>query len=123
LTGKREDRQYLEDILDAIGRLEEFVRGVKVQAFRANDEKIWAVAKGLEIIGEATKGLSASVRHRRPDVPWREIAGMRDVLVHHYFKMDVERLWLAVEVHLPVLREAASQLLGALDEEQEERRG
>ena len=96
---------------------------MEFQAFRADDEKIWAVAKGLEIIGEAAKGLSAPVRHRRPEVPWREIAGMRDVLVHHYFKMDVERLWLTAEVHLPVLREAAMQLLQALDEEQEERRG
>ncbi len=62
-----------------------------------------AVARNLEIIGEAVKGLSEEIRSANPDVPWKQIAGMRDVLIHHYFGVKMDIVWQVVADHLPPL--------------------
>ncbi len=70
-----------------------------------------AVIRNLEIIGEAVKNISPAMRIEYPDVPWKQIAGLRDVLIHHYFGVDLETVWLVVEKRLPDLSERIKFIL------------
>ena len=69
------------------------------------------VVRNLEVIGEATKNLSTELREANPAIPWRQIAGMRDVLIHDYLKVNLSRVWLTVSTDLPVLRTTVTRLL------------
>jgi uncharacterized protein with HEPN domain len=82
---KRELDDFLQDILEAIGAVERFLAGVSFEEFAQNEEKIFAVEKAMEIIGEAVKNLPDSLRSQYPEIPWKNIAGMRDKLVHEYW--------------------------------------
>ncbi|MGB6166151.1 MAG: HepT-like ribonuclease domain-containing protein, partial [Geitlerinemataceae cyanobacterium] len=73
-------RESLEDILDAISEINSFLRGVTFEDFLSNREKVLAVVKLLEIIGEATKKIPSELRNKYPDIPWSSVAGMRDIL-------------------------------------------
>jgi uncharacterized protein with HEPN domain len=70
-----------------------------------------AVIRNLEVIGEAVKGVSEELRVANPDIPWKQIAGMRDVLIHHYFGVKLEAVWQVVDKHLPPLRTRVDQIL------------
>ena len=72
-----------------------------------------AVARNFEIIGEATKRLSDKTKIARPDLPWRDIAGFRDVLIHNYMGVDLDEVWNAVENDLPALQRVVTELLAA----------
>jgi uncharacterized protein with HEPN domain len=74
-----------------------------------------AVLRNLEVIGEAVKGLDDATKARAPDVPWRRIAGMRDVLIHHYFGVDLESVWQVVETEVPRLIAATERLIALLE--------
>jgi uncharacterized protein with HEPN domain len=107
----RTHTDYLEDILEAARKAEEFVRDVSFEDFEGNDEKVFAVVRALEIVGEAAKKIPAIVRRQHPDVPWRDMAGMRDKLIHHYFGVDVKVVWRTVKDSLPGIRSSVEDLL------------
>ncbi|MEQ9671251.1 HepT-like ribonuclease domain-containing protein [Coleofasciculus sp. G2-EDA-02] len=100
---KRELDDFLQDILEAIGAVERFLSGVNFEEFAQNEEKIFAVEKAMEIIGEAVKNLPDSLRSQYPEIPWKNIAGMRDKLVHEYWGTDVNILWRTVQQRVPEL--------------------
>ena len=85
------DEAYLRHILDAIRRVERYVSAGR-EAFLADPMPQDAVLRQLEVIGEAVKRLSAATRQEHPEIPWREIAGMRDVLIHQYFAVDLDQV-------------------------------
>jgi uncharacterized protein with HEPN domain len=101
---KRELDDFLQDILEAIGAVERFLAGVSFEEFAQNEEKIFAVEKAMEIIGEAVKNLPDSLRSQYPEIPWKNIAGMRDKLVHEYWGTDVNILWRTAQQRVPELK-------------------
>ena len=105
-------RVYLLHIRDAVGRIERYASGGRA-AFIAETMIQDAIVRNLEIIGEAVKQLPESVRAQRPEIPWRRIAGMRDILVHHYFGVKLDAVWMVVEQELKPLAAAVDGLLSA----------
>jgi uncharacterized protein with HEPN domain len=89
-VSKRQIQDYLQDILDAVAAIEQFTADTKFEVFAQNLEKVFAVSRAIEIIGEAVKRIPDSVRSQYSHIPWRDIAGMRDKLIHDYFNTDVE---------------------------------
>lgn len=117
MTLRRTYVDYLRDILDYAQKAERFTAGVDFDAFCANEEKTLAVIRALEVIGEAARHLPRSVQQRYPDVPWKNMIGMRDVLIHGYFGVDLEVVWETVQRDLPPLQVAVARILADLEAE------
>jgi uncharacterized protein with HEPN domain len=106
---------YFLHILDAIATIESYVTGLTEESFRQNRLIQDGVIRNLEIIGEATKKLPKSLTNIYPNVEWKKIAGMRDVLIHDYFGVDLERVWVVVKNRLPDLKKNVTQILNDLN--------
>ncbi len=91
---KRKPDVYLQDILESIEYIQRFLDGVSEDEFYKNVEKQDAVLRRLEIIGEAVKHLPEEIREKHPDIPWRQIAGMRDIIIHEYFGVTLQMVWV-----------------------------
>ncbi len=109
----KDDRVYLKHILDTICDVEQFTKGLSKGDFNSNREKQYAVLRGLEIIGEATKSLSSELKKANPEVNWKDIAGMRDQLIHAYFGVNLPIIWKTVEEDLPCLKKQVQKLLAS----------
>lgn len=99
----RREAQRLDDIADAIGELESFTSGVTAAAYAKDGVIQAAVASKLIVIGEAIKHLPLELRERHQTVDWAKWAGLRDVLVHQYFRIDQRRIWRIIERDVPPL--------------------
>lgn len=93
----------LGEILEAIELLQRYTEGLSYEDFKGNVEKQDSVIRRLEIIGEAVKGIPAEVRATYPGTPWSDIAGARDILIHQYFRVDLELAWEMVQEDIPPL--------------------
>lgn len=111
MTGRRDYSDYLADILDAVDKADEFTSGMSREQFLGDQRTIFAVVRALEIIGEAAKRVPAEARRRCPEIPWSEVAGIRDKLIHEYFGVDLEVVWKTVQEDLPMLRSSVQRLL------------
>lgn len=109
----RDDSVYLGHIRDAAEKVASYV-AVGRDEFMASSHWQDAVIRQLEIVGEATKNLSADLRSRYPDIPWRRFAGLRDVLIHQYMGVDLVAVWEITQSDLPKLRKRAEEILGEL---------
>ena len=97
------DSASLLDIVNAAKRVLLFAEGLDKSALANNEEKQSAILYQVIIIGEATKRLSAEFRSQHPDVPWKDIAGMRDILAHQYDRVNLNTLWDAIQIDIPEL--------------------
>ncbi len=107
------DRLYLTHVLDAIEKIETYI-SVGHDAFVSTSHWQDAVIRQLEIIGEATKRLSKQLCFQHPKVPWRRIAGLRDVLIHDYMGVDIKAVWEITQKDLPVLKRSTQEILQAM---------
>jgi len=98
---KRELRDYLNDLIESCNDILEFTKGFSFSDFSKDKKTINAVIRSLEIIGEATKNLPPKLKLNYPDIPWKQMAGMRDKLIHEYFGVDKQMVWQVVKKHIP----------------------
>jgi len=102
---------YLKDIKIAITSIENFIEGFDFNQFKIDDKTSSAVIRKFEIIGEATKNIPESIRKQYPQVPWKDIAGMRDKLIHAYSEVDLKLVWTTIHQRLPTLKSTIEKLL------------
>jgi uncharacterized protein with HEPN domain len=107
----RDDRERILDILEAVSRIEEYTDKGKGAFLEDPLVQVWVIHH-LEIMGEAVKGLSCDFLDHHPSVPWADLIGMRNVLVHRYFGIDKELVWKVVEKDLPSLKRYLNSLKG-----------
>ena len=97
----RDSRVYLEDILTSAAKIRAYVGGMSRDAFAQDGKTVDAVVRNLEIIGEAVKQLPDTMRERAPEIEWQKIAGLRDILIHAYSRVDMDIIWDVVANRLP----------------------
>jgi uncharacterized protein with HEPN domain len=108
---ERTDKDLLNDIQEAAHRIAAYIAAMPYEAFLGDTKTQDAVVRNLEIIGEATKNLSAELRAKYPDIPWRSMAGVRDRLIHDYFGVNLDIVWHIVTVELPDVASRIEEIL------------
>jgi uncharacterized protein with HEPN domain len=107
----RDYKIYLEDMLQAIDRVFRYTKGLSLEAFSSDEKTLDAVVRNLEILGEAAKQVPDSVRRIHPQVDWSKLSGLRDILIHQYFGIDVVIVWDVVRTKLPPLQLQINQIV------------
>ena len=107
----RDYRVYLDDIIGAIEKIAAFTEGLSLEQFAEDAKTFDAVVRNLEIIGEAAKNIPQTARLASPQIEWKKVAGLRDILIHKYFAIDVGILWDIVQNKLPLLRQQVEEIL------------
>jgi len=108
---KREYRLYITDIRDSIVKIEEFVGDLSYEEFVEDDKTSSAVVRKLEIIGEASKNVPKEIKVKYKEIPWSDVAKMRDKIIHFYFGVDYEIVWKVIKGRLPTLKEQIERIL------------
>ena len=114
---KRDVLDFIDDIIEAIDDLATFTQGMKLNDFKQDKRTIYAVIRALELMGEAVKNLPDELRQTYDQVPWKRIAGMRDMLVHQYFGVEVETVWKVAKEDAPALKKTMLKIQRKLNEE------
>jgi uncharacterized protein with HEPN domain len=110
----RDPGLYVDDMLEAIRRIASYTDGIDRPSFAQDPKTVDAVVRNLEILGEAAKCVPEELRRKAAEIDWRKVTGMRDVLAHAYFRIDLDILWDAATVKAPALMEPLRRLLADL---------
>lgn len=108
---KKDDLVYVNHIMDSIKDIEEFVSGADNKKFQEDKMLKYAVVRCIEIIGEASKNFSTEFKKKHADIPWKEITGMRDKVIHDYGGVDYNLVWMVVQKDMPVLKKKLKSIL------------
>ncbi len=111
---KRDCSLFIKDILKAIENIEEFTAGTSFEQFRSSEKTRSAVAWQIQVIGEATKNIPASVRSSYPEVPWKYMARIRDKVAHFYFGVDYEIIWDVIKKNIPEIKPNIEKILSEM---------
>ena len=110
----RDPKLYLKDILEAMEAIERFVGGIDFETFEGDDMRVSAVIQKFEIIGEASKSVPESIKQKYTTVPWRDMAGMRDRLIHFYFGIKYDLVWNTIKQDIPEVKPLIREILEEL---------
>jgi len=102
---------YVKDMVAAIESIEAFIAGMGFEEFARDDKTLSAVLRKLEVLGEASKQVPEEIRAKHPDIPWREMAGMRDKLIHFYFGVDEALVWQTITNKIPDIKRRLQSIL------------
>ncbi|PIN91242.1 hypothetical protein COU57_01430 [Candidatus Pacearchaeota archaeon CG10_big_fil_rev_8_21_14_0_10_32_14] len=111
----KDDSVFLKHILENIDDISEFTKNITKKDFLSNKEKQNAVVRSLEVIGEAAKNISETMKEKYPKVPWKEIIGTRDKIIHHYFGVDLDIVWDIIKINLPDLNKNIKKIITELE--------
>ncbi len=114
---KRSAGLYIKDILEYMERAEQYLESLSYDEFMDDVKTRDAVIRCVEVIGEATKNVPEELRKAYPDIPWRDMSGMRDKTIHGYFQVDLENVWLVVKEEIPKLKPLIKHVLEDLGNE------
>lgn len=112
---KRGYKLFIEDIYECIEKIEKFIGDMEYENFLTDDKTNSAVIMKLEIIGEATKNIPKEIRQKYKEVSWKEMAGMRDKIIHFYFGVDYELVWEVIKKRLPEIKPKIRQIIKDLE--------
>ena len=104
-------RVYIQDILEAIQRIDEYLTGITFEEFSKDNKTIDAVVRNFAVIGEAAKNVPVSVKRKHPEIAWKRMSGMRDKVIHQYFGVDPHILWDTSKIDLPASKQLLKELL------------
>ncbi len=102
---EKDDLAFIEHILDSINAIKEFSKNISKEELISNRLKQSAIVREIEIIGEAVKNMSESLKNKHPEIEWKEIVGTRDKMIHHYFGVDLNIVWDIIKINLPDLKD------------------
>ena len=114
---KRDYMLYIKDILDCMEKIEDFIGDMDFDEFVKDDKTTSAVVRKLEIIGEATNNIPKEIRMKYKEIPWSDIARMRDKIIHFYFGVDYEIVWKVIKERLPEIKQQIKRVLKELEGE------
>jgi len=106
----RDMRVYVQDMIESVEVIGEYIQSLTEEEFYRNRQVQDAVLRRSEIIGKAVKNIDEDFRNRYAEIPWKKIAGLRDVLIHEYFGVNMKRVWLVIKVDLPALKSEISKI-------------
>jgi len=107
----RDYKLYIEDILEAAKRIERYTKGLTIKKLKKDTLILDGIVRNLEIIGEAAKNIPAQVKEKYPNIEWKKIAGLRNILAHEYFAVDIDILWDIVDDKIPVLKRQFASII------------
>jgi len=111
MTSKRDFKIYLEDIAESAELIENYITDISEEEFNKDSEKQDAILHRIQIIGEAAKHIPDEYRAKWNEIPWKEIAGMRDIIVHEYFGITLAMIWKVAIQDIPILRKKVNEIL------------
>ena len=114
---KRDYRLYIDDIIEAIKKVEKYSKGLSFIKFSEDPKIVDATVRNFEIIGEAAKHIPLKIRRKYPAVPWKAMSGMRNKLIHEYFGVNKKVLWKTIKEDLPKARPLIIEVLRKMDKE------
>jgi uncharacterized protein with HEPN domain len=107
----RDARLYLQDIVDSINKIQKYTDNMTLEEFELNDMAVDAVARNFEIIGEAATRVTDDIKEMYPDVPWFKMKGMRNIMAHEYFSVDLDIVWDTARKALPFVAEQIKKII------------
>ena len=114
---KRDNEIYIDDVLDSIQQIEEYTKGIDINIFMKDRKTIDAVVRNISVIGEAVNNISKEIKSEYPQIPWREIADMRNKTIHEYFGIDLDILWETMKGDLPPFKKQMLEIAGKYNKE------